>query len=276
MSIKDEIFKDKETYSRKGFTYSYIKKQKKPEKAVGNYGQHDITTIIYGYSVGFKKLYQPFLSRAISWILEGIETKEELGDLYFHQYRLTSTLAIAHWMQTGADDISLWKNAVTWQEALYSDEDFLENIGKIRKEEYALQMLHYFHSQEYEKAIQLYQSINGDSPFKLNKNMGGVRVVYAYCLHFYENKFTVEQLENASRGFLEKELVMLYTMGRPTEMLYWLKMVCDAREKDYTPEEVIYSFYEYIPEQEKPDFVKELLGEKEPEIKSFFSSIFKW
>ncbi|MGX2951348.1 hypothetical protein ACWIUA_10670 [Ursidibacter sp. B-7004-1] len=275
MTIKDELIKKREVKAKNGFGYFYIQNEKEISGYYGSSGMSDLTSIIYGYGVGFKKLYEPFLSRTIDWLSTGIENKEELGDLKFHQYKLNSELAVANWLHSGVNDISLWKNAVAWQEALYSDEDFLENIGKIRKEEYALQMLHYIQAQEYKKAIQLYQSINGDKPFKLNKNMGGIRVAYAYCLHFYENKFTVEQLENASRGFLEKELVMLYTMGRPTEMLYWLKMVCDAREKDYTPEEVIYSFYEYIPEQEKPDFIKELLDEKEPEKKSFFS-IFKW
>lgn len=275
MKLKNDIETTKKILSKRGHVFERLKyKSGKPE-FIGNFAKHDLHYIVYAYSVGLKELYQEYLYRCVDWLTQSIE-KETLGEFNYHQYRLTSALAFANWIKTGDSHIKLWKNSLKWQNKIYGDMNCSKNIGCVGKDIITLQMLTYFQAQEYEKTIQLYQSKYGDKPFKLNKNMGGIRVAYAYCLHFYENKFTVEQLENASRGFLEKELVMLYTMGRPTEMLYWLKMVCDAREKDYTPEEVIYSFYEYIPEQEKPDFVKELLGEKESEKKSFFSSIFKW
>ena len=276
MKLKDEISRTRETKSKNGFSYCYIqRKGDKPEGYIGNTGMTDLTRVVYGYSVGYKSLYEPFLSRIIEWISEGIENNEVSGDLAFHQRDLTSELALATWMKTGKNDVNLWKNALVWQEELHSSEDYSKGISRDDKEIIALSIIRYIQAQEYEKAIQFYQSIYGDKPFKLNSNMSGLKVAYAYCLHFYEGKFTVEQLEKAARPFLEKWLPILYTKGRSTEMLYWLKTVCDAREKEYTPEEVIYTFYEYIPEEEKPDFVKELLGEKVPEKKSFFS-FFKW
>lgn len=277
MKLKDEITRTREVKSKNGFGYFYIQRQGgKPDSYIGEAGRNDLTSVIYGYSVGYKELYEPFLTRIIEWISEGIENNEDFGDLAFHQQDLTSALAIATWLKIGKNDVNLWKNVLVWQEELHSREDYSKGISRVDKEFIALSIIHYIQAQEYEKGIQFYQSIYGDKLFKLNSNMSGLKVAYAYCLHFYEGKFTVEQLEKAAKPFLEKYLVMLYTMGRSTEMLYWLKTVCDAREKDYTPEEVTYTFYEYIPEEEKPDFVKELLGEKEPEKKSFFSSWFKW
>lgn len=281
MNLKDDIKTTRENYSKKGHIFEQIKykSEQVEERFIGNYAKHDLNTIVYAYSAGFKELYSKYLERVISWFLQGIESKEHLYDvasLEFHQYRLTSALALVTWLNTGINYIDLWKNSLKWQNELYGNKDYSKGISKDDKEIVALSIIHYIQAQEYEKAVQLYQAIYGDKPFKLNNNMSGLRVAYAYCLHFYEGKFTVEQLEKAAKPFLEKHLVMLYTMGRSTEMLYWLKTVCDAREKDYSPEEVIYTFYEYIPEEEKPDFVKELLGEKGPEKKSFFSSWFKW
>lgn len=276
MMIKDKLLKKKDSYSKSEFVYSYTqRKGEKPEGYIGNAAKNDLISVVYGYSVGYKKLYEPFLPRIINWISEGVEKEESFDDIVFHQYRLTSALAFSTWLYTGINNIELWKNSLKWQDELYRKSDYTKGMNRIEQEEFALQILHYIQAQEYEKGIRLYQSIKGDKPLTLNNNMSGYRIAYAYCLHFHEGKFTVEQLEKASKAFLEKHLVMLYTMGRSTEMLYWLKMVCDAREKDYTPEEVIYTFYEYIPEEEKPDFIKELLGEKAPEKKSFFS-FFKW
>lgn len=275
--LKNDIERRREISDKKGHVFERLKYNSENPDArfIGNYAKHDLNSIVYAYSVGFKNLYEKYLKRSIDWILQGINNKEQFDDLAFHQYRLTSALAFATWLHTSVNNIELWKNSLKWQDELYRDTDYTKGMSRIEQGEFALQILHYIQAQEYEKGIRLYQSIKGDKPLTLNNNMSGYRIAYAYCLHFYEGKFTVEQLEKASRAFLEKHLVMLYTMGRSTEMLYWLKMVCDAREKGYTPEEVIYTFYEYIPEEEKPDFVKELLGEKEPEKKSFFS-FFKW
>ncbi|EXI62649.1 hypothetical protein MHD_08005 [Mannheimia granulomatis] len=277
MKLKDEISRTRETKSKNGFGYFYIqRKGDKPDSYIGEAGDMDLTSVVYGYSVGYKDLYEPFLPRIIEWLSEGIETRESFDNLAFHQRDLNSALAFATWIKTGKNEVDLWKNTLVWQEQLQNREDYSQGMSRDDKEILALSILRYIQAQEYEKAIQLYQSIYGDKPFKLNSNMSGLRLAYAYCLHFYEGKFTIDQLEKSARPFLEKHLVMLYTMGRSTEMLYWLKTVCDAREKEYTPEEVIYTFYEYIPEEEKPDFVKELLGEKEPEKKSLFSQLFKW
>ncbi|WGE47866.1 hypothetical protein NYR77_01490 [Actinobacillus equuli subsp. haemolyticus] len=275
MSFKETLIRKKDAYYKSGFNYSFIKKQKAiDQKFIGNSSIHDLDMVVYGYSVGYKNLYKPFLPRIIDWLSEGIDNNECFGTLAFHQNNLNSALAFATWINTGVNDVELWKKSLKWREELYGNEDYSKGMSRDDKEIFALSLLHYIQAQEYEKAIKLYQSVKGDKLLKLNKNMSGYRLAYAYCLHFYENKFTVEQLEKAAKPFLEKHLQMLYSMGRPTEMLYWLKMVCDAREKEYTPEEVIYSFYEYISEEEKPEFVKELLARK-VEKKSFFSFL-KW
>ncbi len=275
MTIKDELLKEKDVYSKNEFAYSYIqRKGNKAEGYRGNAGIMDLNSVIYGYSVGYKKLYAPFLPRIIDWISEGINNNECFGTLAFHQNNLHSALAFATWINTGVNDIELWKASLKWREELYGNEDYSKGMSCDDNEIFALSLLHYIQAKEYEKGIQFYQSVKGDKPLKLNNNMSGYRIAYAYCLHFHENRFTVEQLERAARSFFEKHLQILYTKGRPTEMLYWLKMVCDAREQEYTPEEVIYTFYEYIPE-ELPDFAKALLAGKPPEKKSFFSFL-KW
>ena len=275
MQLIDYLARKRESSSKKGHILERLKYKSKEVPFIGNYAKHALDSIIYGYSVGFKELYKEYLKRTVNWLEQGVEEAENFGNFNFHQYELTSSLALATWIYTGVNHVELWKNSLKWQNELYGNMDFSKGMSRLDQADFALQLLHYIQAQEYEKAIQLYQSVKGDKPLKLNNNMSSYRIAYAYCLHFHGNKFTVEQLEKASRTFLEKELVMLYTKGCPTEMLYWLKMVCDAREKDYTPEEVIYTFYEYIPEEEKPDFVKELLGEKAPKKKSFFS-FFKW
>lgn len=275
--LKDDIDRRREISGKRGHIIERLKydSEKVDVRFIGNYAKHDLNSIIYAYSVGFKELYVKYLERTIDWILQGIKNQEHLYDvasLEFHQYELTSSLAIATWLNTGVNNIELWKNTLKWQNELYGGVDYSRKISSDDKEIFALLLLHYIQAQEYEKAIQLYQSAQGNKAFKLSNNMSGVRIAYAYCLHFYEGKFSIEQLEKSAKPFLEKHLQMLYAMGRSTEMLYWLKMVCDAREKEYTPEEVIYTFYEYIPDEEKPDFVNELLNgkSKRRSIFSFF------
>lgn len=276
MNLKYEIEITRNTYCKKEHIFKRLKYKLDHGEFIGNYAKYDLTDIIYAYSVGFKNIYKQFLKRTVNWLSQGIEKKEDFGEFDYHQYELTSALAIATWLDTGVNNIELWKNSLKWQDKLYGKEDYSKAMSRIEQEIFALQLLHYIQAQEYEKAIQLYQSVKGDKPLKLNNNMSGYRIAYAYCLHFHENKFTVVQLEKAAKSFLEKQLPLLYTKGRPTEMLYWLKMVCDAREKEYTPEEVIYTFYEYIPEEEKPAFVKDLLSGNSTEKRSFFSKLFKW
>lgn len=276
MLLNNYLERKKEISSKNGHLFERFKQDYGTVKFIGNYAKHDLDSIVYAYSVGFKNIYKQFLERTVNWLKQGVEKKEDFGEFDYHQYELTSALAIATWLDTGVNNIELWKNSLKWQDKLYGKEDYSKAMSRIAQEIFALQLLHYIQAQEYEKAIQLYQSVKGDKPLKLNNNMSGYRIAYAYCLHFHENKFTVEQLEKAAKSFLEKQLPLLYTKGRPTEMLYWLKMVCDAREKEYTPEEVIYTFYEYIPEEEKPAFVKDLLSGNSTEKRSFFSKLFKW
>lgn len=275
MNLKKDIEITRNIYCKGERIFERLKYKSGHGQFIGNYAKHDLNDIAYAYSVGFKDIYTQFLERTIKWLIQGIETQEDFGEFNYHQYELTSALAIATWLHTGVNNIKLWQESLKWQDKLYGNEDYSKGMSRNDKDIFALSLLHAIHAQEYEKAIQLYQSAHGDKPLKLNNNMSGYRLAYAYCLHFHENKFTVEQLEKAAKPFLEKQLQMLYSMGRPTEMLYWLKMVCDAREKEYTPEEVIYSFYEYIPEEEKPEFVKVLLSGKPQEKKSLFS-FFKW
>lgn len=273
--VKDKLLKKRDVYSKSEFAYSYIQRKcGKPNSYIGEAGKMDLSTVIYGYIAGYKNLYAPFLPRIIDWLSEGIDNKETFDNLAFHQNDLNSALAFAIWINSSVNDTELWKTSLKWREELYGNEDYSKRMSRDDKEIFALSLLHCIQAQEYEKAIQLYQSAQGNKPFKLSNNMSGFRVAYAYCLHFYEGKFSVEQLEKSAKPFLEKHLQMLYTMGRPTEMLYWLKMVCDAREKEYTPEEVIYTFYEYISDEDKPDFVNELLNGKN-EKRSIFS-FFKW
>ncbi|MFU2090604.1 hypothetical protein ACLSY8_07900 [Avibacterium avium] len=276
MNLKYEIEITRNTYCKEEHIFKRLKYKLEQGEFIGNYAKYDLTDIIYAYSVGFKNIYKQFLERTVNWLKQGVEKKEDFGEFDYHQYELTSALAIATWLDTGVNNIELWKNSLKWQDKLYGKENYSKGMSLIEQEIFALQLLHYIQAQEYEKAIQLYQLVKGDKPLKLHNNMSGYRIAYAYCLHFHEQKFTVEQLEKSSKSFLEKHLQMLYTKGRPTEMLYWLKMVCDAREKEYTPEEVIYTFYEYIPEEEYPEFVKDLLKGKPTEKKSFFSRFFRW
>lgn len=275
MKIRDYIINTYETYNRNNHAFSRLNKNEFNPDLVGNYAMNDIRSITYAFSVGFYTDYIDFIPIRIKMLKMGIDANEDFGNIEFHLYNLTSALAFATWLHTGVNDIELWKNSLKWQNELYGNPEYFKKMGHDEKEIFALSLLHYIQAKEYEKAVRFYQEVQGERLFKLNNNMSGFRIAYAYCLHLYEGKFTVEQLEKAARPFLEKHLPMLYTKGRSTEMLYWLKMVCDARKKKYTPEEVIYTFYEYIPEEEKPDFVKELLSEKQVEKKSFFS-FFKW
>lgn len=263
MAIKDEILKERENSKIESFTYSYIKDQDEETVSfIGNSGMSDLTIVIYAYSAGFGEIYKSFLTRIVNWIQKGVFNHEKFNDLRVHQLELTSSLALAHWMNTGFNEVSLWKNAVYWQEQLNLDLDHSVKMDKEDKESLALDILRYIQAKEYDKAIKLYeQSISAlGKPFKFSAKLTSYNLAYAYCLHFAEGMFSVEELEKAGRVFLEKHLQALYTSGRSIEMLYWLKTICDAREKDYTPEEVIYTFYEFVKDEDKPDFVKELLN----------------
>ncbi len=275
MNIKNDLMKIRTCWGKRGFSYSFIKKQiEKKQKFIGNSAVDDLTTIIYGYIVGYKELYQPFLARTINWLQKGIDNVEKMGEsLFYHQFNLNYSFALACWLNGEQNNIASWCNATAWLDKGDIDYDHLSCLAD--KEFFALELLVYIQAKQYEKAIGLFKQVTKNKPFNLNNNMSGFRVAYAYCLHFYENKFTVQQIEKASRLFLVKHLKMLYSMGRADELALWLKIVCDAREKDYTPEEVIYSFYDYLEEDEKPDFVKEILENKPVKKRTLFS-FFKW
>ncbi|NEN76475.1 hypothetical protein F9B74_09155 [Pelistega sp. NLN82] len=172
---------------------------------------------------------------------------------------MATALAFAHWVYTGNNDILLWKKAIYWQEELNTDLDHSKEMDSEDKENLALDILRYIQAKEYDKAIKQYELFTRGEIFKLSSRLNNYNLAYAYCLHFAEGQFSVEELEKAGRAFLKRHLKELYLMGRPTEMLYWLKTMCDARDKEYTPEEVIYTFYEFLEDKDKPDFIKELL-----------------
>ncbi|OOF48000.1 hypothetical protein BKK54_11265 [Rodentibacter genomosp. 1] len=265
VGIKDKILKVRETKSENGFGFFYIQRTDEDKKSltlVGNAGVNDLDSVIYGYSVGFESLYSQFLPRIIDWLNEGISNKESAGEVNFHQCLLTSSIAFAYWINTGKNNVSLWKNAVYWQEQWNLNLDYSVPLGKEEKEEFAIDLLRYIQAKEYDKAIKHYEFVTKGKLFKFSTRLTGYNLAYAYCLHFSEGKYSVDELDKAGKGFLEKHLQMLYIQGRSVEMLYWLKTICDAREKEYTPEEVIYTFYEFVKDEDKPDFVKALLKRK--------------
>lgn len=261
--IKKELIKVRESKDREGFGFSYIQRIEEPLPVkIGNSGLSDLTSVIYGYSVGLKSLYSEFLPRIIDWLRKGIADEESFIDFNYHQCSLTSALALSYWISTGETNISFWKDSIYWQEQVNLSIDYSVPMGREAKEDLALSILRYIQAKEYHKAIKFYEQANSalGKPFKFSAKLTSYNLAYAYCLHFAEGMFSVEELEKAGRVFLEKHLQALYTSGRSIEMLYWLKTICDAREKDYTPEEVIYTFYEFVKDEDKPDFVKELLN----------------
>lgn len=273
--MKEKIILKRNAYAKNEFIYSFIKKQNENKsKLLGNAALHDLDMVIYGYLSGYKKLYMPFLPRIADWLKRGIHSEEKLGnDTFFHQYQLCSTLALAYWFNGASEYIDIWEKATSWLEKMNIDYAHLTTNDD--KEFFALQILCYIEAGQYEKVIKLFKLVTKKDTITLSNKMSGYRVAYAYCLYFYDKRFDLDKLEKATKPFLEKHLKMLYQIGRPTEMLFWLKVVCNAREKDYTPEQVLYSFYDYLSEDEKPDFVKDLLAGKLEEKKSFFSFL-KW
>ncbi|NEN76085.1 hypothetical protein F9B74_07090 [Pelistega sp. NLN82] len=258
--IYEDIIKTKDTYSEDGFAYLYIQRlNENIEKFIGNKANADLTSIVYGYSVGFKELYSPFLPRIIDWLRQGILNKEYFNDIRTHQLTLSNALAFAHWIYTGNNDILLWKKAIYWRDQLLQDVDYSKGFDSESKENLALDILRYIQAKEYDRAIKHYEWATRGEVFQFSSHLNNYNLAYAYCLHFAEGQFSVEELEKAGRAFLKRQLKELYLMGRPTEMLYWLKTMCDARDKEYTPEEVIYTFYEFLEDKDKPDFIKELL-----------------
>ena len=56
--------------------------------------------------------------------------------------------------------------------------------------------------------------------------------------------------------------------GRPDDAVYWLKTMCLLREKQYMPEEVVLTFYEFLEDEEIPDEIHKFLKERELSTRS--------
>lgn len=83
-----------------------------------------------------------------------------------------------------------------------------------------------------------------------------------YVHHYEYEEFDKAQLNKVCRQVLDKELKFVYSKGRLDDAVYWLKIMCALRNRPYTPEEVVLTFYDFLEDDEIPDELKPLLKEK--------------
>lgn len=77
--LKNYIERRREISDKKGHVFERLKYSiEEPDVIfIGNYAKHDLNSIVYAYSVGFKDLYEKYLGRSINWISEGINNNEQ-------------------------------------------------------------------------------------------------------------------------------------------------------------------------------------------------------
>lgn len=229
----------------------------------GNHAEGSLNNFFYAFSVGKKEFFEEFLHRPIQWCQTSIALKKEVG------WRTLSDIheayAGATWLYTGEDDVSIWKESLEYTNLWFFAD---KNPSDYSKVSYLDNQLFYTYlqrclfSKEYQQGIKVFEHLKGTKRINLTSKTGLATLMYAILRHYEYGEFDKARLNKICRKVLGKELKYVYSMGRLDDAVYWLKTMCALRDKAYTPEEVVLTFYEFLEDNEIPDEIKILLKEK--------------
>ena len=274
-NIKKDLLRNLEIYPDHpedgfGFVYHYEKNKanQELESMHGSSASSTLRNVFYAYSVEQKDLYDPFLPTALSWLNTAITLKQEVDWEPRHVYTIYEALAGVKWLQSGQDNaevVEAWRECLA-QSNLWFFKDrypkqYSASKGMTRDLFYSYLQQCLF-AQDYQRGIEVYQHFKGDKPVRLTAKTGLVSLMYAVLRHYAYGEYDKDKLNKTMRQVLGKELREIYTRGRPDDAVYWLKVMCAMRERIYTPEETVLTFYEFLEDDEIPDEIHALLKEK--------------
>ncbi|UOP04873.1 hypothetical protein [Conchiformibius kuhniae] len=268
--IKNDILKTLSTHQKDGFSYQFNVNQTSTEQNImhGSQAYYLLLDIFYAYSVGQKDLFDLFLPTALSWLNTAIALKQEVDWKPRHVYRIYQALAGVKWLQSGQDSaevVEAWRECLA-QSNLWIFEDryprqYSASKGMTKDLFYSYLQQCLF-ARDYQRGIEVYQHFKGDKPVRLTAKTGLVALMYAVLRHYAYGEYEKEKLNKTMRQVLGKELRETYTRGHMYRVVHWLKTMCTMRERIYTPEETILTFYEFLEDDEIPDEIHVLLKAK--------------
>lgn len=260
-TILESLHNKWENYISTGSVYIFHKNYTVNEDALSSIARSRTTNLLIGYVVGQKELYEPFVAETKAWGIKALPKEDHVASRSF----LCQAIALLDWLEHDQDDTQLWQNTVTaynlWFFEAENPTDYSASKG-IEVDLFCKYLQACLFAKDYERGISVYEHYKGDK-LKLTARSGKLALLYAYLRHFAYDEFSLEQLEKTAKNTLPKFLKQFYGRGYPEEGTMWLKTVCNARIKAgqfYTAEQIILTFYEYLTDEEKPDFVHELLA----------------
>ena len=260
-----------------GFTYIFEKNNvlKTELNNIPIYATQDsLNSCYYAYTVGYKDLFEPFLPTLILWsktIINNDDSYQYINGSPGYGSGLYEAYAGATWLYTGQDNIDIWKECLAQTNLWFFEQrnpiDYSVCKGLDRQLFYTYLQRCLF-AKEYQQGIAVYEHFKGNKPVKLTSKTGLVTLMYAILRHFAYGEFDKEKLNKTCMQVLGKELKHVYMKGRPDDAVYWLKTMCLLREKQYMPEEVVLTFYEFLEDEEIPDEIHKFLKERELSTRS--------
>ena len=272
-TIKESLLKDVKNSGKGGFFYYY--ESSRDESAInvmhGSNACASLRNCYYSYMLGEKSLFEQFLPGIIRLCEKAIELKIEVSWRPSHVCLIYEAYAGATWLYTGQDNIDIWKECLAQTNLWFFEQrnpiDYSVCKGLDRQLFYTYLQYCLF-AKEYQQGIAVYEHFKGNKPVKLTSKTGLVTLMYAILRHFAYGEFDKEKLNKTCMQVLGKELKHVYMKGRPDDAVYWLKTMCLLREKQYMPEEVVLTFYEFLEDEEIPDEIHKFLKERELSTRS--------
>lgn len=268
-SLKDSLVQKIEQTSPNGFLLNFEQSEYKVnlQQMHGSHAQGSLNNVFHAYFVGNKIWFKQFLVKTIQWCQTSINLKTESDWQPRAVSWIYETYAGATWLYTGQDDVAIWKACLEYTNLWFFTEKNPTDFSKTKAKGIETNLFYTYlqrclFAKEYKLGIDVYEYFKGKKEVKLTSKTGLVTLMYAILRHYEYGEFDKARLNKVCRQILGKELKYVYSMGRPDDAVYWLKTMCALRDRPYTPEEVVLTFYEFLEDDEIPDEIKPLLNQK--------------
>ncbi|MFL1733132.1 hypothetical protein [Moraxella oculi] len=269
-SIKDELVREIINNRPGGINY-IMETDDTIEERICNYGgfaSGSLNCFFQANMVGEGSFFARFLPRTLRWCQTAIDRKDEDEGLNPRELSwVYETYAGTTWVYTGQDDVAIWKECLEytnlWFFAEKNPTDFSKTKAKgIETNLFYTYLQRCLFAKEYKLGIDVYEYFKGKREVKLTSKTGVLTLMYAILRHYEYGEFDKVRLNKVCRQVLGRELKFVYSKGRLDDAVYWLKTMCALRDRPYTPEEVVLTFYEFLEDDEIPDEIKPLLNQK--------------
>ena len=266
-SIKEQLMQKIEQTIPDGFLFGFERSEylTNVQSMHGGLARGSLNNYFDACCVGNKVWFEEFLPRTIQLCQTSVELKVDGGWTPQDASWIYEAYAGATWAYTGQDDVDIWKTCLEytnlWVFKNKNPTDFSVSKGMTRGLFYTYLQRCLF-SEQYQLGIDVYEHYYGKKTITLSPKTGLLTLMYAILRHYQYGEFNKKSLNRRCRQIIGKELKYVYSKGRPDDVVYWLQVMCGLRDEDYTPEEVVLTFYEFLEDDEIPDEIKVLLKEK--------------